>query len=1059
MTHDVKTGLSNKRPQRGPIAWMAENPVAANLLLFVLFAGGVLGLFQTKQEVFPEFSLDLVLIQVPYPGASPAEVEQGILLAAEEAVRGLEGVKRVTSTAQESVGTVSVELLLDANPDKVLNDVKSAVDRITSFPEEAERATVSLALRRREVISLILFGDQEQSALHALAETARAGLLELPEVTQVEVSGIPPLEVSIDIRREVLEQYGLTLSEVARQVGLASVERPGGELDTRGGKLLMRVADRKERAIDLSSLVIRSNRTGGQVTLGELAALRDGFVETDQASFYQGKRAVRLTAYRVGDETPSSVARAVRRFAESLQEELPGPVEVAIWGDDSELLQARIDLLVSNAVMGLILVLVILALFLEVRLGFWVALGIPTSFLGAFLLMPGLDLSINMVSLFGLIITLGLVVDDAIVVGEHAHEKIQQGESPMRAAISGAREMAVPVTFAILTTLAAFAPLLFVPGVLGKIFRILPLVVGAILVISWVESFFILPAHIGHLRAGPSQNPILRRIDRVQAAVSRALQRFTSSYYQPLLEATLRHRYLSVAMAVSMLIATIGTVAGGLVPFSFFPDLEGDKVTAAARLPYGTPVSETEKVRRALEDAANASLEDFGGALYARGMFTRLGEGAAAQGPNGGGSESGSHLVTVEMNLVPSEDRDFSSAEFAAAWQKHLPPIAGLEALTISGASGPGAGAPIAVQLSSRDEDTLAAAAVEVEDILRSFSELTDIDNGYSTGKPQLDFHLLPTARNLGLTSAEVAQQIRAAFFGAEALREQRGRNEVKVMVRLPKSQRQSEYDLEDLRVRTPAGGYVPLSYVARFDRGRAPTSIRREDGKRIVDITARLAAGTPSPQPVLENLRSEVFPSLREKFPNLGVDLVGQQRSQGETFASLGQNFLFALFIIYALLAVPFRSYLQPAIVMAAIPFGIVGAILGHLVMGYGLSLISMFGIIALSGVVVNDSLVLIDATNRGRQDGLSAWDAIVFGGTRRLRPILLTSLTTFFGLMPMIFEKSVQARFLIPMAISLGFGVMFATFIALLIVPALYLILEDIQRLFATKTTAEKT
>ena len=1039
---DVSPGVAVSH--HGVLAWMSNHPVAANLLLFVLLVGGIVGVFRTKQEVFPEFSLDMVVVQVPYPGASPAEVEQGIVLAAEEAIRGIEGVKRVTSTAQEGVGTASAELILGADPDKALSDIKSAIDRVTSFPEEAERPAVSLATRRREVISLIVSGDQDLRTLYALAEQARSGLLAQGGITQVEVSGLPPLEISVEISRENLEKYGFTLEEVARQISRSSLELPGGELETKNGKLLVRVADRRESGDALSDIVLRSTQDGAQVELAEIATIQDGFAETDQESFFNGKRAVQVTAYRVGTETPSSVAKAVRAYAEEFREELPESVAVSIWADDSEILDARINLLTSNAVMGLILVLIVLALFLELRLGFWVGVGIPTSFFGAFFLFPGLDLSINMVTLFGLIITLGLVVDDAIVVGEHAYEKMQQGLSPKDAAVAGVREMSVPVTFAVLTTMAAFAPMLFVPGTMGKIFKLLPLVVGAILVLSVIESFFILPAHVSHIRLEKT-NFILRLAERVQRRMSDYLERFTRGPYRRGLERTLRNRYLAVAFGIASLLVTVGIVGGGLVPFSFFPELEGDVVNASVRLPYGTPISKTKEVQRALERAAEQATLEVGGPEFVRGMFSALGSSPGGGGPMGGRGESGSHLLSVRISLVPGEQREFNAVDFADAWKKALPDLVGIEALTISAAAGPGAGAPVAVQLSSSNESVLENASDEVEKALKAFDALTDIDNSFAGGKNQLDFHLLPHAYTLKLTGADVARQIRSAFFGAEALREQRGRSELKIMVRLPKAQRTSEYDLEDLRIRTPDGGLVPLSYVAKFERNRAATTIKREDGKRVIDISARLAPGVRSPQPVLDALNREIFPQLRDKYPRLGVSLVGEQRSQGEAFASLGQNFIFALFVIYALLAIPFRSYSQPLIIMSAIPFGVVGAVMGHLVMGYGLSLISMFGIIALSGVVVNDSLVLIDSANRARSQGLSPWDAIIFGGMRRLRPILLTSLTTFFGLMPMIFEKSMQARFLIPMAISLGFGVLFATLIALLLVPAFYLILEE--------------
>ena len=1037
----------NERTLGGVIAWMAQNPVTANLLMFVLVVGGLLGAFRVKQEVFPEFDLDMVVVQVPYPGASPTEVEQGITLAVEEAVRGLEGVKRVTSTSSEGVGTVTAELLLDAEPDKVLNDAKSAVDRIQTFPEDAERPTVALATRRREVITLILSGDLPLATLHGLAERTRGELLGHPDITQVEIAGVPPVEISVEVPREKLEAYGLTLDDVAGAIRLSSLELPGGGIDTSGGEVLVRVADRRLNGSQFEDLVVRGTASGAVLRLGDIATIRDGYADVDVESYFNGERAVRLVAYRVGDETPIDVAAAVREKAAELDATLPDTVSVSIWSDDSEMLAGRMRLLMRNALQGLVLVVLVLAAFLNLRLAFWVAAGIPVSFLGAFLLMPSVDVTVNMISLFGFIVTLGMVVDDAIVVGENMHFKELEGVPRLRAAIEGAREMAVPVTFAILTTVAAFSPMFFVPGVMGKIFRILPLIVISVLTFSLVESFFILPAHLGH-RSERAPGTIRAAIDRGQQRISDWLQRFIDGRFAPALTTVLRWRYVAASAVVAIFLLTVGVVKSGYLPFNFMPVLEGDTVSASARLPYGAPIERTREVQRALELAARQAVEAHGGDAIFEGMVSALGEGAASGGgPMGVTAASGSHLVTVSVQLISSEERDFSGEEFSATWAAGLPPLAGVEAMSFSASSGPGSGAAVDIQLSHRDTAVLAVASAELADAMRSYPSLRDVDNSYAAGKPQLDFSIRPAARTLGLLANDVARQVRGAFYGAEAVREQRGRDELKVMVRLPEAQRSSEHDLDQLQIRTPTGGFVPLAAVAQVTRSQAPTDIKREDGRRVVDVKAELAAGVASNREVLESLQKDVVPDLLARHPGLEAGLVGRQREQTEAFASLGQNYLFALFIIYALLAVPFKSYSQPAIVMAAIPFGFIGAVLGHLVMGYELSLISLFGLVALSGVVVNDSLVLIDATNGFRAAGASAWDAIQQGAVRRFRPILLTSLTTFFGLAPMILETEMQARFLIPMAISLGFGVLFATVLTLFLVPVLYLVSEDVK------------
>ena len=1034
---------------RGAVAWMANNSVAANLFMFVLLFGGLMGLTRVKTEVFPEFELDAVTVSVPYPGASPEEVEQGIVLAVEEAVRGLDGVKRVTSTAAEGAAGITIELLLDANQDRVLSDIKTEVDAITSFPEDAEEPTVSLLNVRREVVSLILSGDVDRRTLHGLAEKARAELLDLEAITQVETSGLPALEVSISVPRETLEAYNLTLDDIALQIRAASLELPSGGIDTSGGEVLVRLADRRRTGAEFAEIVVRSTRTGAKVRLGDIATISDGFAETDQAAYFNGKPAVQVTAYRVGAETPNSVATAVKGYAAELVGELPETVAVDIWKDDSELLAGRIKLLVDNAWVGLLLVFGLLALFLEIRLAFWVSLGIPICFVGSFLLLPAMGVSINMVSLFAFIITLGLVVDDAIVVGENTYARREQGMDWLNSAISGSREMTVPVTFAILTTVAAFSPLTMVPGFSGKIFGIIPKVVIAVLLLSLLESFFILPAHLAHTSDRPPGR-IRKLFEGPQRRVSAWLEHFTENRYQPLMKWAVANRYLAVAIATALFFISVGSVASGVVPFNFFPKLEGDTVQVSARMPYGTPIDRTEAVREAVEAALSRTIDELEIDGEVEGIYATVGQLPGSGGPGGGAATVGSHLLAVSVQLVGSDEREFSSAAFAAAWESEIPTLPGVDALTVNSSSGPGAGAAVDVQLSHPDVSILAAASEEVEQNLRAYESLKDVTNGYSAGKDQIDFHVRTQGRNLGLTGNDIARQVRASFYGTEALREQRGRNEVKVMVRLPREQRSSEYDFEQLRVRTPGGGFVPLSYVAEFERNQAPTSINREEGRRTINVSAELGSGVVSPAETISSLEETVFPDLREKYPSLSIDLVGAQREQGETFSSLGSNYLLALFAIYALLAIPLKSYTQPLIIMSAIPFGFIGAVGGHAVMGFELSIISMMGIVALTGVVVNDSLVLIDASNKARAEGMSAYDAIVYAGSRRLRPIILTSLTTFLGLAPMIAETSFQARFLIPMAISLGFGVLFATIIILVIVPSLYMIQEDIVRLF---------
>jgi multidrug efflux pump subunit AcrB len=1032
---------------------MAKNPVAANLLMVIILVAGLLGLSTVKQEVFPEFELDMVTVSVAYPGASPEEVEQGVVLAIEEAVRGLNGIKRVGGTSNENAGVVWAELLIDADRDQVVSDVKSAVDRIQSFPEETEQPSVNLFKQARRVLSVIVAGETDLATLHAVATRLQGRLIATKGITKVEVEGVPPREMSIEIPRETLESLGMTLEQVAMTIRAASVELPGGEVETRGGEILLRVADRRRTAAEYGQIVLRSSPSGGLLRLADVAKITDGYADNDQRTLYNGLPAAQLSIYQVGSETPHSVTTAAREVSEEFALNLPENLSIHYWNDQSLLLEGRIDLLVQNGRLGLLLVVGVLALFLNIRLAFWVAMGIPISFMGSFLLMPSLDMTINMISLFSLIVTLGMVVDDAIVVGEAAYALIEEGVEKRVAAIRGAQQMATPVTFAILTTMAAFGPMFFVPGFMGKLFRIMPAVICSVLLFSLIESFFVLPAHLANMSTKQPGTGFFgqmeRRMDRVRGFMNGKLRGFINGRYARALERVLHQRYTALAIAIAILLFAVGLVGGQFLPTSFMPNIEGELVSASARLPYGAPTANTEAVREALEKSLDKTIQELGPDTV-KGIYTTVGSPPVVDGPGPKNMTTGSHLLGIQVYLVESDKRDYGAKTFTSTWAKNTPEIPGVEAISYNDAWGPNAGAAVDLRMSHPRPDVLQEASEDMMARLRGYEDLTQFESSLAAGKPRLDFHLTDAARTMGLSSLSVGSQLRSAFYGAEALREQWGRDEVKVMVRLPADQRTSEYDIEAFKVRTPTGESVALGDVATFERNRSPTTIQRESGKRTVNVKAHLTPQAVSPQSVKDSINATDIPALLEKYPGLEIGYSGEQREQAESFASLGKNYLIALVAIYALLAIPFRSYLQPIIIMSAIPFGIVGAFLGHLVMGFNLNIISLFGIVALSGVVVNDSLILVDAANRARAEGHSAIEAIQMAGKRRFRPIMLTSLTTFFGLAPMIFETSMQARFLIPMAISLGFGVLFATFIVLLLVPAVFLIVNDIQGWF---------
>lgn len=1034
----------NARIMRGPLAWMTTHGVAANLIMLACLVGGGISLRNIRQEVFPDISLDTVTVSVAYPGASPEEVENGILLSIEESVRNLEGIKEIASVAREGMGMVTVELMLGADVQRLSQEIKSEVDRIITFPEEAEEPQVRITQFRREVLSVALHGDAPDTTLHQVGERLRDHLLQSPDITQVDLDGVPPLEINIEISQAELRRHGLSTADVAARLAAASADIPGGGLKTGSGEVLLRLRERREFGKQFAGLPVVSTPSGGRVLLRDIADIDDSFADTDRYSRFNGRRSIALDVYRVGRETPLSVAAAVREGLESFQPYLPPGLSVSVFDDRSEIYRQRVALLLKNGAIGLALVLVFLGLFLEARLAFWVMMGIPISFMGSFLFLPAVDISVNMMSLFAYIIALGIVVDDAIVVGENVYHHHQEGKPFLEAAILGVREVAMPVVFSILTNIVAFMPIYFIPGTVGKMFQMIPVVVCIVFAISLVESLFVLPAHLSHQR-DRRRAGIRGWLHARQQAFSHWFTRWVRTRYGPFLLVTLRHRYLTVAAALGVLAVTSSYALSGRMGFQLYPIVESDFADATLVLPFGAPVGRTDAIVARIEAGARKVAEDAGRPDLIASIITDIGI-------------QGSHTGRVRAELAPPEIREtiMNTTEFTQRWRQAVGEVAGVEFLRFAADSGgPGSrGRPIAVELSHRDIGVLEDAGSDLAGIVATYPGIDDVDDGFRPGKPQLDFTLKPEGRSLGLTPRDVARQVRATFYGAEVLRQQRGRNEIKVMVRLPKRDRATEQTLHDLLIRTPGGAFVPFREIASFERGRAYTAIDRRNGRRVVQVTADLTPRSRTGE-VLADLRDKVMPEVTAKHPGLTYSFEGQQADIRESLGSLRTTFLLALLAIYALLAIPFRSYTQPLVVMLSIPFGVVGAVLGHLLMGFDLCIPSMFGIVALSGVVVNDSLVLIDFANqRNRKDGATLHDAIHAAAIQRFRPVLLTTLTTFGGLAPMIFETSRQARFLIPMALSLGYGIVFATVITLLIIPAMYLVVNDITGLVSRST-----
>lgn len=1022
---------SRRRVDRsGPLAWMTKNTVAANILMWVCLIGGVFGFMNMTKEVFPEFELDLVTISVAYPGASPEDVEQGIVLAVEEAISSIEGIVEVNSTANEGAASVLVEIEESEDAQAVYDRIKQEVDRITTFPEDAEVPNVSLTARKRGVVTLVVYGDTDELSLRNLAEEVRDGLLQNPGITQVDLTETREQEIHVEVPEAKLNAYGLTLQGIADNIRANVVEVSGGSISTQSGEILLRVSERRDFASEFAALPIVSPVNGTPLNLGDIAVVRDGFQDVDKYATFNGKPSIEISVSRIGDQTPIGISDATREALEKIRPLMPEGVEIAVVNDRSETYKQRQELLAKNAVMGLILVMVLLTIFLDWKLAFWISMGIPISFLGAMLFLPLFGVTFNMISMFAFIIALGIVVDDAIVAGENIYEYRQQGMSLLDASIQGARDVAVPVTFSILTNIAAFAPLLFVPGFLGKIWGVIPTVVCTVFVVSLMEAIFILPAHLAHSKEGKG------KFHDWQQKFSKGFSVFIERRYTPIVHRCVEYRYLSMAVGIALMILVISWPVSGRMGFELFPQVESDLSEVRATLALGSTNEQVNRVRDRIVASALKTVEATGGEQQSTGIYASVNE----------------NIITVRTYLTPPGVRPVPTAEFTDQWRKDVGAIPGVESVRFAADSGgPGSGPAFTVQLSHRNVDTLRQASEALALELANYPIVSEIDDGFQNGKAQFSFTLKEEARRLGLSSNEIGRQVRAAFFGSEALRQQRGRNEVKVLVMRPQAEREAQTDVRDLLIRTPQGTLVPLHSLVEFDDTRAVANITRRDGRRTISVTANVNPRNQAQQ-VQNATTQDLMPKLMADYPGLSYSFAGRQQDFSEALVGLGIGFLVALLMIYVLLAIPFKSYLQPFIVMLAIPFGIFGAILGHLIMGYSMSIVSMMGILALAGVVVNDSLVMVDYANEKVREGMSPYDAICSSGVRRFRPIMLTTISTFGGLAPMIYETSRQARFMIPMAISLGYGILFATAITLLLVPCLYLMIDDLRRVFGT-------
>ncbi|WP_306014238.1 MULTISPECIES: efflux RND transporter permease subunit [unclassified Allomuricauda] len=1032
---------NRKVRKEGAIGYMARNSIATNLLMLILLGGGIFTMYTIQKEVFPEFQLDFVDVSVAYPGASPAEVEQGVLQPVEEAVRSVQGIKEIVSEASEGSGQISIELVAGSERMKAFQDIDQAINRIRTFPDDIERPEVSLRSRQRDVIQIGLYGDADIWTLRVLAERLRTLLLNDPSITQVELNNVPDYETRIEITRNNLQKYNLTLGQVADIIRQSSNDVPAGAVQTQSGEILLRMKERKQWADEYGNITIVSAPSGAKVSLNDIATITDGFEETGFHGQFNQQNYVELQIFRIGDQSPLEIEDAVLGILEDYQ--LPPGIKYRTDSNRASDYRERLSLLTENGVLAIIIVLLILTLFLEYRLAFWVMMGMTVSFIGGMIFLPMLGISVNMISMFGFLVVLGIVVDDAIVVGENVYEYRKKGLSPMKAAIAGTKDVSKPVIFSITTTIIAFVPLLFMPGETGKFWQPLPVVVIVILAVSLLEALFILPSHLAHLKEDTSKNKWVQKLEKWQGSFANSFNQFIDKRYRPLLDKCLKHRYITLCSAIALLLIVGGYGYSGHMGMILMPEVAADEIEAGVRLPVGTTSDQAAKVAHDISNATQSMFEEHNLYEVAEGIKTNV---------------RGQNFIDVEIVMLPPDQRDINAGEVIALWRDNIGDIEGVDQITFEAERGPGgARQAISVDLSHSDINVLEKASEAFVERMDAFANTRDVTDNYNKGKLQYDFKLLPQGRNLGLTSNEVGRQVRDGFFGALAMRQLRGMDEIEVRVKLPMEERKDIRNLENFLVRTQDGVEVPLMDVVEVEQREAFTSINRRDGRRVVNVGMDTEPANAVGR-VIAKVQEETLPQLRADFPGITWTFEGSQADMRESTSTLKAGFAIAMLLIYALLAIAFSSYVQPLIVMTAIPFGIVGAVIGHILLGYDLSLVSLMGVIALSGVVVNDSLIMIDYANKRRKEGDPIYKSIHEAGLRRFRPIILTTMTTFGGLAPIILETSSQAFYLIPMAISLGFGIVFATAIILVIVPCLYLVLEDARLAIKKGKTVEK-
>jgi len=1035
--------MSSIDTKSGIIAWFARNSVAANLLMIMIILGGINGILKVQKQVFPAITVNAITIQVPYLGAAPQEVEQGVILKIEEAIKNLEGIKKLTSTAREGLASINIEVLDGYDTQTLLDEVKVQVDAIPSLPNDTEKPVVYRVKFPQDVMWVSVYGETTERELKQYTNRVRDEIANLPGVSDVSVFGDRDYEISIEISEQRLQEYDLTFTQLVNAVRASSIDLPGGSIRSENGDILLRANGQAYTAWDFAKIVLVTREDGTRLLLGDIAAIEDSFVEENQFALFDGKPAMSIRVRAVGDQNALEISKVVNQYLDDKRETMPANLKADSWGDSSFYLADRLSMMLWNMLIGAILVFIVLSLFLRVKVAFWVIVGLPVCFLGTLMLMPmeHISVSINMLSLFGFILVLGIVVDDAIIMGESAFSEVDKHGHTIDNIIRGVKRVAMPATFGVLTTIAAFSPMLMVSGTFGVIWKTIGLVVILCLVFSLIESKLILPAHLAHMKLKPYDPSKANWFQKKRDIFSIGIKTFVNERYVPFLRKAIKYRYTTLSTFIALLFLTAGLFGSGLVKWQFFPSIPSDFMLASVELEPGSSLQQRDQaIMTLLEGLRKMEAE------VVQTTGTKVVKHALA-------FDQGSTSGQVFIELTKGEEREITDVQMQDIWRSYLPEVPGVKNWTIGAPGGPGGGNDLSFEFRSNNVDQLRSISQEMRSYLASYDGITEVTDSFSEGSDEIRLNIKPSAQVLGLDLAQLAQQVRFGFFGAEAQRLQRDNEEVKVMVRYPKDERDSIANLENMRIRAPNGDDIPFGQVADIELAKGYSTITRVDYSRAVSVVAKVNNDIVDMRSLMTEVTTDVIPEMLERYPQVKSRLVGSSQEEGDAIVSLALGFVFALLVIYALMAIPLKSYSQPVIIMSVIPFGLVGAIFGHLILGQAVSVLSICGIIALAGVVVNDSLIMVDFVNRARREGLSLIESVVRSGSERFRAIILTSLTTFMGLMPIVFERSLQAQVVIPMAISLAFGILFATVITLLLVPSLYMMLDDIKGLFKRK------